>query len=54
MNAEPKRAREETAQARVDRMPTIVTGDDYVDSLRGRDVTVYLFGKRCRNRSIIR
>ena len=45
MNAEPKREREETAQARVDRMPTIVTGDDYVESLRGRDVTVYLFGE---------
>jgi 4-hydroxybutyryl-CoA dehydratase/vinylacetyl-CoA-Delta-isomerase len=45
MNAEPKRPREETAKARIDRTPVIRSGDDYVESLRGRDVTVYLFGE---------
>jgi len=34
----------ESAEARWARFRPIVTGDDYVESLRGRDVTVYLFG----------
>jgi len=37
--------REESARARWERFSPIVTGDDYVESLRGRDVTVYLFGE---------
>ena len=45
MNAETKHPREESAKARLDRMPSIRTGDDYVDSLRNRGVTVYLFGE---------
>ena len=32
----------------------IVTGGDYVESLRGRGLTVYLFGETSRSRSIIR
>ena len=36
---------EETADQRWSRFTPIVTGDDYVQSLRGRDVTVYSFGE---------
>lgn len=39
-------AREETAEERWARFSPIRTGDDYVESLRGRDVLVYLFGER--------
>lgn len=39
-------AREETAQARWARFSPIVTGDDYLQSLRGRRIDVYLFGER--------
>ena len=46
MDAQPTNPREETAETRQARFAPIVTGDDYVASLRGRDVTVYLFGER--------
>jgi 4-hydroxybutyryl-CoA dehydratase/vinylacetyl-CoA-Delta-isomerase len=46
MDAQPTNPREETAESRQARFAPIVTGDDYVASLRGRDVTVYLFGER--------
>ncbi len=36
----------ETAEEQWARFRPIVTGDDYLDSLRGRDVEVYLFGER--------
>lgn len=39
-------AREEAAEERWARFSPIRTGDDYVESLRGRDVLVYLFGER--------
>ena len=38
--------REEAAAARWARFKPIVTGEDYVESLRGRSLTVYLFGER--------
>jgi 4-hydroxybutyryl-CoA dehydratase/vinylacetyl-CoA-Delta-isomerase len=38
--------RVETAAERWARFKPIITGDDYVASLRGRDVTVYLFGEK--------
>jgi 4-hydroxybutyryl-CoA dehydratase/vinylacetyl-CoA-Delta-isomerase len=38
--------REESAEARWARFKPIVTGDDYVQSLRDRGVEVYLFGER--------
>ena len=38
--------REESAAFRMSRFAPIRTGDDYVQSLRGRDVRVYLFGER--------
>jgi 4-hydroxybutyryl-CoA dehydratase/vinylacetyl-CoA-Delta-isomerase len=38
--------REETAAARWSRFKPIVTGDDYVRSLRGRRTDVYLFGEQ--------
>ena len=41
----PKR-REESAEVRWSRFGRIVTGDDYVASLRGRGLEVYLFGER--------
>lgn len=37
---------EQTAAEQWSRFKPIVTGDDYVESLRGRDVDVYLFGER--------
>jgi 4-hydroxybutyryl-CoA dehydratase/vinylacetyl-CoA-Delta-isomerase len=40
------RPREESAEARWARFAPIVTGDDYVESLRGRGVEVWLFGER--------
>jgi len=46
MDALPTQAREETAASRWARFSPIITGDDYVNSLRGRDVTVYLFGEK--------
>jgi 4-hydroxybutyryl-CoA dehydratase/vinylacetyl-CoA-Delta-isomerase len=36
---------EETAEARWSRFSPIVTGDEYIDSLRGRNLEVYLFGE---------
>ncbi len=41
--------REESAQARWSRFSPVVTGSDYVESLRGRKVTVYLFGEQIEN-----
>jgi 4-hydroxybutyryl-CoA dehydratase/vinylacetyl-CoA-Delta-isomerase len=38
--------REETAEQRWSRFSPIATGDDYVDSLRNRGLTVYLFGEQ--------
>ncbi|WP_447763175.1 4-hydroxyphenylacetate 3-hydroxylase family protein [Sphingopyxis panaciterrae] len=38
--------REESAEARWARFAPIVTGDDYVESLRNRGVEVWLFGER--------
>lgn len=38
--------KEETASERWSRFSPIVTGDDYVNSLRNRGVTVYLFGEK--------
>ena len=38
--------REESAAARQARFTPVTTGQSYVDSLRGRNVTVYLFGER--------
>lgn len=37
---------EESHEEQWSRFKPIVTGDDYVESLRGRDVDVYLFGER--------
>jgi 4-hydroxybutyryl-CoA dehydratase/vinylacetyl-CoA-Delta-isomerase len=37
---------EETAAERWSRFKPIVSGDDYIESLRNRDVTVYLFGEQ--------
>ena len=45
MNQISKISIEETADQRWSRFTPIVTGDDYVQSLRGRDVTVYSFGE---------
>ena len=36
----------ETADERWARMPTIVTGDDYVNSLRNRGTRLYFMGKK--------
>ena len=38
--------KEETAAERWARFTPINTGDDYIESLRGRDVKVYLFGEQ--------
>jgi 4-hydroxybutyryl-CoA dehydratase/vinylacetyl-CoA-Delta-isomerase len=46
MNTQQITHPEETAESRWSRFRPIVTGDDYVESLRGRDVYVYLFGER--------
>ncbi|MGB7404998.1 MAG: 4-hydroxyphenylacetate 3-hydroxylase N-terminal domain-containing protein [Pacificimonas sp.] len=46
MNAETKHAREESAAERMARMPKVTSGEDYVESLRGRNLTVWLFGER--------
>ncbi|MFG1400158.1 4-hydroxyphenylacetate 3-hydroxylase family protein [Roseixanthobacter pseudopolyaromaticivorans] len=47
MSAEHKiREREETAEERWSRFRPIVTGDDYLNSLRSRDIDLYLFGER--------
>lgn len=45
MNAVAKPPHEESADRRWARFKPIVTGDDYVQSLRNRPVTVYLFGE---------
>ena len=37
---------EESHEEQWSRFEPIVTGDDYIESLRGRDVDVYLFGER--------
>ncbi|TDU24198.1 vinylacetyl-CoA delta-isomerase /4-hydroxybutyryl-CoA dehydratase [Panacagrimonas perspica] len=41
--------REETAQARWSRFKPITTGDEYLESLRGRQITCYLFGESVAN-----
>ena len=46
MNAVTPIPREETAEQRWSRFSPIATGDDYVDSLRNRGLTVYLFGEK--------
>ncbi|MGB3723126.1 MAG: 4-hydroxyphenylacetate 3-hydroxylase N-terminal domain-containing protein [Pacificimonas sp.] len=46
MNIVAKHEREESASARIARMPKIETGEDYVESLRGRGLTVWLFGEQ--------
>src|SRR5690606_33109508 len=46
MNAITRHPKEETAAERWARFSPIVTGDDYVNSLRNRGVTVYLFGEK--------
>ncbi len=46
MNAVIRPPKEETAAERWARFSPIVTGDDYVNSLRNRGVTVYLFGEK--------
>ena len=46
MNAVTPIPREETAEQRWSRFAPIVTGEDYVDSLRQRGVKVYLFGEQ--------
>ncbi len=38
--------REETAEQRWSRFSPIVTGDDYIDSLREREIELFLFGER--------
>ena len=38
--------KEESADERWARYSPIVTGEDYLDSLRGRDIDVYLFGEK--------
>ncbi|SHH14333.1 4-hydroxyphenylacetate 3-hydroxylase family protein [Pollutimonas bauzanensis] len=43
------REREETASARWSRFHPIVTGEDYLDSLRNRDIDLYLFGELVEN-----
>lgn len=45
MNAVAKHPNEESAATRWARFKPIVTGDDYVESLRNRGVTVYMFGE---------
>ena len=35
----------DTAPSETLTQPKIVTGEDYLDSLRGRNLTVYLFGE---------
>lgn len=46
MNAIDISLREDTAERRWARFKPITTGDEYVASLRGRNVTVYLFGEQ--------
>ena len=46
MNASAKEVHTESAAARWARFTPIVSGDDYLRSLRGRNVPVYLFGER--------
>lgn len=46
VNAITQIPREETAAERWARFSPIATGEDYVQSLRSRDLTVYLFGER--------
>ena len=46
MNALQPRPREETAEQRWTRFSPIATGEEYIDSLRNRGLTVYLFGER--------
>jgi 4-hydroxybutyryl-CoA dehydratase/vinylacetyl-CoA-Delta-isomerase len=45
MTSQHTRTREETAEERWSRFPTITNGEDYVESLRGRIIDVYLFGE---------
>jgi 4-hydroxybutyryl-CoA dehydratase/vinylacetyl-CoA-Delta-isomerase len=44
-----RRPIEETAAERWARFSPIVTGNDYLDSLRGRDIALYLFGALVEN-----
>lgn len=43
-NGEPRRL--ETAEDRWGRMPVIVTGEDYLQSVRDRGTTLYMFGEK--------
>lgn len=45
MNSAEPITREETVQQRWDRIPAITSGDDYVESLRNRHLTVFLMGE---------
>jgi len=46
MSINYRHSREETADQRWSRIPTISGPDDYLDSLRGRDVHVFMFGEK--------
>ena len=46
MNAFDINGREESAERRWSRFKPIVTGEDYIESLRGRAVDVYMFGEK--------
>ena len=46
MNAINPISKEESAQQRWDRFSPINTGEEYIESLRGRGLTVYLMGER--------
>lgn len=46
MLTKTKKNVEETAEERWARFKPILNGDDYINSLRGRDLEVYLFGER--------
>lgn len=49
MSTVTRHPREESAESRWARFSPIVTGEDYIESLRNRDVAVYLFGERIDN-----
>ena len=46
LNAITPISKEETGQQRWDRFAPITTGEEYIESLRGRGLTVYLMGER--------
>lgn len=46
MQVTTKKPIEETAEQRWSRFSPIVTGEEYIESLRGRDLELYLFGER--------